>query len=262
MWQKARWSGGLVGLGTLLFAIGCSDAKDLQIQALQEENAALKREKADWESRLLACQSELEAARRRALELQDQVNRLQNDLALANSRPAQVVQQPVSNLPPGWVGNESIAWVDISDEVLFDSGKADLKGSARSVLQRVVGDIRSRFGDREIWVVGHTDSDPIKLSAKLWKDNLDLSANRAMTVVREFYKLGMEPGRLLAAGAGEHHPKTSNASRPGKAANRRVQIIAAKMPPLVAPNTGLPAEGEATLVIPAEMAEIFALARE
>lgn len=233
MMVRAGWLAGIVGLAALSCMTGCTDAKDMQIQKLQRENEELARAKADCEDRLTQAMRDLEDARNRGLELQNVVNQLRNDLAAARSQQPSVVSNP--SLPPGWVGNENIAWTDIGETILFDSGKADLKSSGRAALQQVVSDIRNTFGDREVWIVGHTDSDPIKKSS--WKDNLELSAHRAITVTREFYKLGVDPQKLLAAGAGEHHPKASNGSKSGKAQNRRVQVLAVKVPALTAPST-------------------------
>ncbi len=233
MMVRAGWLAGLIGFAALSCMTGCTDAKDMQIQKLQRENEDLARAKAECEDKLATAMRDLEDARNRGLELQNIVNDLRNQLAAAKSGQQPIVQNP--SLPPGWVGNENVAWKDIGEDILFDSGKADLKASGKGTLQKVVADVRSNFGDREVWIVGHTDSDPISKSK--WKDNLELSAHRAMTVTRELYKLGLDPQKLIAAGAGEHHPKDSNGSKAGKAQNRRVQVLAVKVPALRAPST-------------------------
>lgn len=214
-----RWVVPAVGALAMLLASGCTDAKDMQIQALQEELDACKREKADLETRLASATSELDNARRRALQLQDMLDEANRKLA---------ERGPASQLPEGWTGTENIAWMDIQAEILFDSGKADLKPAGRSSLSRVISDINTNFAGREIWVIGHTDTDPIKFSK--WKDNLELSLARGATVARELVRMGLEPARVVAAGQGEHNPVAPNDTKANKARNRRVQIVAVQRP--------------------------------
>jgi chemotaxis protein MotB len=113
---------------------------------------------------------------------------------------------------------------------LFDSGRAKLKPTAEATLQKVVADIRQTYADKMILVIGHTDTDPLVRTKGVWEDNLDLSANRGMTVFREMQKLGLDPKRMIAGGQGEYSPRTSNETKEGKSQNRRVQIVAVPMP--------------------------------
>lgn len=219
MRTPARTMGTIGGLLALLLAVGCgNDSKDMQIRRLQEENQALKGENQSLQDRLAAAMRDYEAANRRALELQDLYNKAMNDLAA----------KPTSTTPPGWTESGGVAWTSIAEDILFDSGKADVKPSARGKLTEVLGQIRSAYPDREVFVVGHTDTDPIKFSK--WRDNLELSVQRGAAVTRELQKLGMDPARIIAAGAGEFQPRTTNSTKAGKQANRRVQIVAVRKP--------------------------------
>ena len=71
---------------------------------------------------------------------------------------------------------------------------------------------------------GHTDSDPIRKSG--WKDNRELSAQRALAVVRQLQTAGISGGQLVACGWGEHRPLVENSTNTAKAKNRRVEIFA------------------------------------
>ncbi len=51
--------------------------------------------------------------------------------------------------------------VNLSSDVLFDSGKATLKESARATLDKIVGALNKEYTGKAIRVEGHTDSDPI-----------------------------------------------------------------------------------------------------
>ena len=57
-------------------------------------------------------------------------------------------------------------------------------------------------------------------------DNWDLSVKRATSVVRVLQKeYGMDPAKIAAAGRGEYKPIADNATKEGKAANRRTRIV-------------------------------------
>lgn len=216
---------GLLSALGLFGAIGCGpDNRAMQIQALQEDKDRLEAENADLRSRLAAAMRDADEARRRALQLQAMLDD-------ANSRLA---QRPAS-LPPEWEGTDRVAWIDIAENILFDSGKIDLKSTARSKLQEVVSTIRNQptWAGREVWVIGHTDNEPIRVSK--WKDNLDLSVNRGAAVVRELWKMGLDRERLVAAGQGEYKPRVPNSSRSNMSQNRRITILTVDVPP---PGTG------------------------
>jgi chemotaxis protein MotB len=113
--------------------------------------------------------------------------------------------------------------VTLPNAILFAPGKATLIKSSISEIDQVMGVLRQRYPSKEISVVGHTDSDPIKKSG--WKDNWELSTERALAVVRYMVKLGLCPQLIKAAGAGEYRPVSSNSTSSGKGQNRRVEIV-------------------------------------
>ena len=88
-----------------------------------------------------------------------------------------------------------------------------------------MGQIKRDYPGSTIRVQGHTDGDPIKKSG--WKDNWELSCERALTVVRQLTKAGINPKNVCAAGFGRHRPVADNSSRAGKSRNRRVEIVVA-----------------------------------
>jgi len=113
--------------------------------------------------------------------------------------------------------------VTLPNAILFASGKAELKGATLTELDHIAGVIKDKYGGMQIDVVGHTDSDPIKKSK--WADNWELSAQRALSVLRYLVKKGIPPDLIQACGRGESQPVASNTSSSGKAQNRRVQIV-------------------------------------
>ena len=106
---------------------------------------------------------------------------------------------------------------------MFDSGKAALKGSTNKELDHIYSVLKAKYPGRHIEVAGHTDSDPIKKSS--WKDNLELSSQRAMAVARYLMQKGVAENKISATGYGEGRPIASNSTAAGKQKNRRVEIV-------------------------------------
>jgi len=113
--------------------------------------------------------------------------------------------------------------VTLPNTILFSPGKASLKSSTSTELDHILSVLKSKYAGREIDVVGHTDSDPIKKSK--WQDNWQLSAERALSVTRYLIDHGIAPNRIRAVGCGPARPVASNATASGKAKNRRVEIV-------------------------------------
>jgi flagellar motor protein MotB len=113
--------------------------------------------------------------------------------------------------------------VTLEDKILFDSGKAELKGGAEKTITAIAAAMKRDAQDRRIRVEGHTDSDPIK-TAKTFASNWELSAARACTVLKELARNGLPEKNMSVAGFAFHRPVASNDTAQGKAKNRRVEI--------------------------------------
>jgi chemotaxis protein MotB len=113
--------------------------------------------------------------------------------------------------------------VTLPNAILFDSGKATLKSATSSELNHIHSVLRQKYAGKPIDVVGHTDTDPIRKSK--WKDNWELSAQRALTVARYLIKQGVNDDQIRAVGCGESRPIASNSNATDKAKNRRVEIV-------------------------------------
>ncbi len=107
--------------------------------------------------------------------------------------------------------------VNLPADILFASGKADLKATSRATLDKVVVALRKEYPGKKIRVEGHTDRDPIARSG--WRDNLELSLQRSAAVTRYLIAKGIDRRQIMAAGHGDVKPKAT------KAASRRVEII-------------------------------------
>ena len=121
--------------------------------------------------------------------------------------------------------NAGTITVTLPNSILFSSGKATLKNSTSSELNHIYSVLRERYNGKKVDVVGHTDTDPIRRTKNLWKDNWDLSAGRALTVLRYMVDKGVSPKNIRGVACGQSRPVASNASAAGKSKNRRVEIV-------------------------------------
>lgn len=221
--RTVRYAVVVAGLAIVALT-GCGrNAADMQIAQLQDKVAELEQQRAELRNRLAAAIDDADNYRSRALELQAQLDRARADISSLELKGQ-------SNLPEGWQGTDKIAWIDLADDILFPSGRAKLTAQGEKTVKAVADTIKRDFTGREIWVIGHTDNDPIKVTKNLWDDNLDLSLARGAAVTRELYKLGLDPQSIVAAGQGDHAPKAPNDTKANKAKNRRVQVVAVERP--------------------------------
>jgi len=122
--------------------------------------------------------------------------------------------------------------LEIQDQILFDSGKAELKLEALPLIDKVAV-LLGRIPNKVI-VEGHTDNVPI--NTVFFPSNWELSVARAVRVVRALSEQRqLDPSRFIATGFGEFHPVASNETAAGRARNRRVNIVV---------SAANPAEGE------------------
>ncbi len=111
--------------------------------------------------------------------------------------------------------------VRLAEKVLFPSGSATLAKDGKGTLAKVA-DAFKDLKDRIVRVEGHTDNVPIQSAA--FPSNWELSAARAIAVVRFLQGAGVDPGKLAAAGYAEWQPIAPNDSAEGRAQNRRIEI--------------------------------------
>src|ERR1044072_8278338 len=119
--------------------------------------------------------------------------------------------------------DKGVVYIDISDKLLFKSGKYDVTEQAKTVLGKVALVLKNQ-PDIEFMVEGHTDDVPY--SKGVLVDNWDLSCKRATSVIRILQnQYGLDPAKMSAAGRSEYKPVTDNNTAEGKAANRRTRIV-------------------------------------
>ena len=187
-------------------------AQDLE--ALQGEQAALIKDR----SRLRSSVAEMEQAlaelaeRKRAAE--DRITQYQDLL----SRFKSLID--AGRLSVQIVDGRMV--VSLATDILFASGKADLSEDGAAALAEVAS-ILAEIPGRGYQVEGHTDNVPI--SNEQYPSNWELAAARSITVVKTLIDGGLPADRVSASSFSKHKPVASNDTKPGRALNRRIEIV-------------------------------------
>jgi len=138
--------------------------------------------------------------------------KVQVKVASAPPPPAPKVEpKPAPETEPA-----KIAYIEISDRIQFEPGRAVLLEKSKKVLDEVVATLTSHPDLELVEIEGHTDW----LGSET--QNLALSARRAETVSAYLVSKGIAAGRLVPKGYGEMKPIADNTTNEGREANRRV----------------------------------------
>lgn len=108
----------------------------------------------------------------------------------------------------------------LTESVLFDSGRAELKVRAKEILKSMLGELQKLPND--VVVEGHTDNVPIK--GGRYATNWELSMARAYSVIKFMEESGMDSKKLAGIGYGDNRPAAENTTPTGRARNRRIEI--------------------------------------
>jgi chemotaxis protein MotB len=199
---------------------GCTDYKK-KYNALNVEHQNLKGLYDNCKATLDSSSTEKQELTTKVAEGEQTVEDLKKQIAERNKTPGEATgfgdYEVDVNAKAGTIT------VTLPETILFDSGKAVLKSGAKGDLDHIVSVLNEKYSGRMIDVIGHTDTDPIKKSN--WKDNWELSAERALTVLRHLNSNGIPDSRLRGIGCGPGRPIAPNTNASGKARNRRVEIV-------------------------------------
>ncbi len=214
--KLSRWAFGVALLALVLASTGCCEKEKKMIQGLRSENDLLRSELEDY-------QSQLAASRDNVGRLSDQLRVKEMTIGdLRRQLEKEPEPQPSQTGGQDWERGLHGDRLTIESDILFPSGKADLTSKGKQRLNEVIDDLKTQYANQPIRVYGYTDTDPIMKTKNLWKDNLDLSANRAMSVTRYLWEKGISPKEIETIAMGEFFPEQS------KAQSRRVEIVVIK----------------------------------
>ncbi|MCJ2163256.1 MULTISPECIES: flagellar motor protein MotB [unclassified Pseudodesulfovibrio] len=121
---------------------------------------------------------------------------------------------------------DGVITIRVPGDVMFPSGQVDLTPQG-VILVTALKDFFIQHKDQNIKIVGYTDN--VRPSSKSrFKDNWEVSALRAVNVLRELLKMGLESTRLTATGLAYLNPLYPNTSEEYRAKNRRVEFVLEK----------------------------------
>ena len=122
--------------------------------------------------------------------------------------------------------------IGIRGSVLFDLNSAELRAPGQTLLAEMAAPLAAYLASREesLMVSGFTDDLQMRGTQRAYQDNWELSAQRALTVVRGLGEAGVPRDALFAAGFGENHPVAPNDTEESRAKNRRVEMAAVPRP--------------------------------
>jgi chemotaxis protein MotB len=208
------------------------DEITLQVRHLERAGQNLEIEREALDEERMAILRELEQMRVGNLSIQEDLVRereirLSRDAEIAELTGTyhNLVEQLESEIESGQIEIHQLRGrlqVRALDQILFDSGRTVIKPQGRKVLARVGQEIAKLKGHR-VRVEGHTDSVPI--STKRFASNWELSAARAVRVVRFLIEQGLDAEKLSAEALGPYEPIDTNDTPKGRARNRRIEIV-------------------------------------
>ena len=214
---------GCVSKGEYLDATTGIENRDRVIKNLQSENDNLSARLRTLQHELSLKSAELEKSASDAAALRSKYEQLSVNLSDLEKKYVNLPGVTVEAIPGGYL-------VRVQGEVLFDTGKTEIKPAGQGVLREIAS--RLREAPSKIVVSGHTDNVPVVVNKdKFPRGNLELSGARALTVadflIRE---AGLEARRVSFEAHGEWDPKSDNSTDTGRTQNRRVEIKVMESP--------------------------------
>lgn len=211
--MRTTWMLAIVGMAMGFSMVGCNSNTITENTLLKNENEELRMQYKDNSVALQAAD--------------DDLRRIQGELRIAQEKNTQL-QSAIDTRPETISYFEHIDGVDVAirdkdlaltvaSDLLFNSGSAKLKSSAKQTLTKVAFGLTSTYPGRTIVIMGYTDTDTIKKSN--FKSNWHLAFDRAWAVRDFLVSKGINKNHIAIESWGPTRPLTT------KAASRRVDIV-------------------------------------
>ncbi len=200
-------------LSLIVLFVGCAELK-----GLREEKVLMTQRIDELENETENLNNRYALSEQERSRLLDERNRLENT--------RRDMEQRLRGTGVSVKVKEGHISVVLPSSILFNSGQTKLKKAATSSLTKVCNVLKRDFPNDTIRIEGHTDSDPVKRTKKVYGSNWELSAARAANVLHFLVdNCHLDPKKLYLAGYGKYQPVVSNKSKSGKQKNRRVEIV-------------------------------------
>lgn len=121
---------------------------------------------------------------------------------------------------------DGIIRLRLPGDVMFKAGDVTLSPKGKRAV-KVLKEFFIQHRDQEIKIIGYSDNTRPSSKSR-FKDNWEISALRAVNVLRELLKMGIESTRLTATGLAYLNPLFPNTSDEYRAKNRRVEFVLEK----------------------------------
>jgi chemotaxis protein MotB len=198
-----------------------------QTKLAQAQQQKLEQKLKAADARLAALEHEGETMRGELAQTLVQKQAIENELKKVQGDLSKTLEPEIEagNVRIKRRNNELV--VDLADQILFDTGQAELSERGKQVLSQVGKSLVTLEG-YGIQVGGHTDSTRVAspTTQERFPTNWELSAARATNVVRFLEDQAKIPGeRLVAAGFSQFRPSSSNATTQGRKKNRRIELV-------------------------------------
>jgi chemotaxis protein MotB len=137
------------------------------------------------------------------------------------------LQALAAQYPELFVYDSETGMLRFKSDLTFDSGSDVVKSEARSALGQLATILNGPAAQYDIRVVGHTDAQRVRqVAGRRFKDNLELSAFRSISVRNVLVGAGVAATRVEFAGRGEFDPIVPNTAGSGNTQeNRRVEMF-------------------------------------
>jgi chemotaxis protein MotB len=199
-----------------------------QVDTLNQQIAALRQQLTALSSALDISEKKGQASEQRITDLGQRLNvalaQHVQELSSYRSDFFGKLRQILGNRPDMRIVGDRFV---LQSEIFFDTGRADLKPEGSTELDKVAAAVvalESQIPPDIPWVLrvdGHTDVRPI---TGQYRSNWDLSAARAIAVVKYLIAKGVQPNRLVAAGFGEFQPIDTGTTEDAYRRNRRIEF--------------------------------------
>lgn len=216
---------------------GCAELKQLRVETAEQKSTIEQFDK-DYQT----CRDSLKKTREQLKQAQNELDIMEIDLKTkeielkkkdiavkdqseAFTKMQEAMKAELNSKQVALNELEGKLTLTMVEAILFDSGSADVKYEGREALKKVA-DVLKNIHDQEIIVAGHTDNVQIGgVLARTFPTNWELSAARAISVVKILVSDGVDPMILAASGFSEYRPVADNDTLEGRAQNRRMEII-------------------------------------
>ncbi len=225
---------GTLGFIFIISLTGCAELKQLRIdntdlktrvEQLNKDNQTCRENLKNTQARLQEREGELITKTGELKKRESELKKKVQEQSDAFTKMQEAMKAELSSKQVALKELEGKLTLTMVESILFDSGKAVVKPEGVDALNKVA-DVLKNTTDQEVIVAGYTDNVPIGGALKkTYPSNWELSAARAISVVKILTDRGVDPKLLSASGFSEYRPVADNDTPEGKAKNRRMEII-------------------------------------